>query len=89
MHKVLDFLQCSQLYQMHVLTNLILINVINNLICCGGTATNSARRVAHFEEPEKSIHPHQEAACEWGKFIFSALARNLTALDVEANASWS
>lgn len=53
MHKVTDVLPCSQLYQMHVPTNLIPINVINNLIYCGGIATNSAHSVAHFEVPEK------------------------------------
>ena len=40
-YKVTDFLPCSQLYQMRVLTNFMPINIINNLICCGGIATNS------------------------------------------------
>lgn len=39
---------------MCVPSNLILIDVINNLIYCGGIATNSAHRFAHFETPEKS-----------------------------------
>lgn len=44
---------------MCVPTNLILIDVINNLIYCGGIATNSAHSFAHFEIPEKSSTPPQ------------------------------